>query len=192
MQREQIKTLLVNSATGLVVVGVLVAGYLVFVKNGSEPVVSSVVVSPEEIAVQTGSIGADIERAVRDLEDLNRAVQDSATVFGMATFKRLKDLSVRVSAETVGRENPFVPAEWKVKMKMFEEATGKQVVQKVSSQTVSKKQAETQPKPTLAQPQPVSDTPQAPPDTPQTLPTVPQTSPLIPGDLLGDFPPDLL
>lgn len=192
MQQEQIKTLLVNGATGLVVVGVLVAGYLVFVKKEPELVVSSVTISPEEVAVQTGSIGADIERAVRDLEDLNRAVQDSATVFGMATFKRLKDLSVRVSAEAVGRENPFVPAEWKVKMKVFEEATGKQVVQKVSSQTVSKKQAETQSQPALAQPQPIPDTPQAPSDTPQTLPAVPQTPPLIPGDSLGDFPLDIL
>lgn len=132
MQREQIKTFLVNSATGLVVGGVLVAGYLVFVKKESETAVSRAVMSSEEVAVQTGSIGADIERAVRELEGLNRAVHESATVFGMAIFKRLKNLSIRVSAEAVGRENPFVPTD-KTKARVQPQATG--LVPQTSSPT---------------------------------------------------------
>lgn len=119
MQQEQIKALLVNIFTGAVILGVIVAGYLVFVKKDTTIINS--VTSVAKIAEQTTSIGMEIDATVRDLKDLSDAVAKSKVIFDLPAFQNLENFSVTIPKETVGRINPFVPTAWKLKMKAQEE-----------------------------------------------------------------------
>lgn len=136
MQQEQIKSLLVNIMTAVVVIGVLVAGYFVFIKKDTA-ITSSVtsITSVARIAEETASIGAEIDYTVKDLKDLTRAVASSTVIFDLPEFQKLQDFSVTVPAETVGRDNPFIPTAWKLKMKALEEAIGKGVASEPSAQS---------------------------------------------------------
>lgn len=131
MSQEQIKNLLVNIATGAIVVGIIFAGYLVF-KSKQPVVVSDVVnVSPATNAAETVVIGTEIARTVRGLQDLKSSVESSATVFNMPAFKNLQDFSVAVMPEAIGRIDPFVPTDWKIRSKALEEALKKQSNQNI-------------------------------------------------------------
>lgn len=121
MQKEQIKTLLVNLVTVVLVVAVLIVGYSAFVKK--EPVVSGVAVSlsTETVAQTTALIGAKIGDTVTSLKKLHTAVADATTVFDLFAFINLVDFSVDIPRQNAGRENPFVPTEWKLKIKVLED-----------------------------------------------------------------------
>lgn len=120
MQQEQIKTLLVNILTFAIVIGVLVAGYIVFTKKDTSTTGS--VTSVAKIAEETASIGAEIDSTVKDLRDLSRAVASSTIIFDLPEFQNLENFSVTIQPEPIGRMNPFVPTVWKLKMKASEEA----------------------------------------------------------------------
>lgn len=138
MQQEQIKTLLVNMMTAIVIVGVFVVGYFVFIKKDTA-ITSSVtsVSSVARIAEETASIGAEIDYTVKDLKDLTRAVASSTVIFDLPEFQKLQDFSVTIQAETIGRDNPFIPTAWKLKMKALEEAIGKSASSQSSQQSAS-------------------------------------------------------
>lgn len=122
MSQEQTKNLLINIVTVLVIVGILVEGYFVF--KGKQ------VVGPGETAVAPSAenateivvIGSEIARTVTDLQDLKRSVEGSATVFSMPEFKNLQDFSTSIPSEVVGRTNPFITTDWKLKTMALEEA----------------------------------------------------------------------
>jgi len=139
MKQEQIKKILINVATGLVVVGVFVAGYFVF-RGDQEVVVPSsetVMTATVDSAAETVIIGAEIARMVKGLQALKSSVEESATVFRMPAFKNLEDFSVTVNPEPVGRTDPFVLPDWKIQAKLLEEATKKQAGQSGSIPTGS-------------------------------------------------------
>ncbi|MFA5996933.1 MAG: hypothetical protein WC791_00415 [Candidatus Paceibacterota bacterium] len=118
MKSEQTKTLIVNILTACVVIGVIVAAYSVFVKN-EIPVVSSISSSASsvaQIAEETALMGAQIDTTVGNLNDLAKAVANSNVVFELPAFKNLRDFSVVIPEESVGRANPFVPTVWKINM----------------------------------------------------------------------------
>ena len=123
MQHKQTKTLLVNTITAAVVVGVFVAGYFVFVKEDTDPTTKEIVVA--RIAEETTSIGAEIDYTVRILEDLDIAVASSRIIFDLPAFRNLQNFTVEIPAEAIGRVNPFVPTDWKLKMKAQEKNTAK-------------------------------------------------------------------
>ncbi|MFZ2303780.1 MAG: hypothetical protein WAV98_03275 [Minisyncoccia bacterium] len=143
MQQEQIKTLLVNIFTGIVVTGVIVVGYFVFVKKNT--VVIENIASVAVIAEETASIGVEIDATVRDLKDLSRAVASSKVIFDLPAFKNLQNFSIAVPTEAIGRTNPFVPTIWKLKMKTTEEVADKGVISQVGAQSalVTETQSET-------------------------------------------------
>lgn len=103
-----------NIGTGIVVVGVIVVGYWMFARNQS-----AVTPKGEGIAKateQTIVAGTDLARTIKELSDLNSAVLSSVGIFNTPSFRELKDFSVEVPAEPLGRDNPFVPTEWKTKL----------------------------------------------------------------------------
>lgn len=120
MQKEQIKAILVNITTAGIVVSLLVAGYVVFFKKestlGSSP---EVIVSTTE---EAATLRARVDRTVSDLTGLEHAVANSAVIFDLPSFKNLEDFSVMVPPEPVGRPNPFIPTDWKLKIKTVEES----------------------------------------------------------------------
>lgn len=144
MQQEQIKALLVNIFTGAVIVGVFVVGYFVIFKKDTEVVTS--VASVARIAEQTASIGVEIDATVKDLKELSDAVSRSKVFFDMPSFRNLENFTVAVPTEEVGRDNPFLPTVWKLKMKALEEAAGKKssTQQSAQSASVSGTQSQTQ------------------------------------------------
>lgn len=143
MQQEQIKTLLVNILTGGIILGVFVAGYFVFIKK--DTAVTSSVTSVARIAEKTASIGTEIDYTVRDLKDLARAVASSTVIFDLPEFQNLENFSIDIPAETVGRDNPFVPTVWKLKMRALEESVNKSTASQSSTQSASVSQTTTVP-----------------------------------------------
>ncbi|OIP65287.1 MAG: hypothetical protein COV32_02590 [Candidatus Yonathbacteria bacterium CG10_big_fil_rev_8_21_14_0_10_43_136] len=132
MQQEQTKSLIVNIFTGAVIAGVFVAGYFVLFKKDTEIVTS--VQSVARIAEQTAFIGVEIDATVKDLTDLSDAISRSKVFFDMPAFSNLENFSVSIPEEVVGRDNPFVQPEWKVKMKAQEIVVGKSATQQTSTQ----------------------------------------------------------
>lgn len=131
MQQEQIKTLFVNTLTASVVVGVLIAGYFVFVKK--TPITVSEV-SVVKIAEDTRFIGAEIDRTVKELEGLDRSLAISLAIFDDSAFRNLEDFTVSIPEEAVGlRTNPFTPTSWKLEAKALEEALGKGTISRGTS-----------------------------------------------------------
>ena len=118
MKPEQTKTLIVNILTAAVVIGVIVAAYFVFIKK-DVPVISTVtssVSSVAQIAEETALMGSQIDTTVSDLNELAKAVESSNIIFELPAFKNLRDFSVAIPGESVGRDNPFVPTVWKINM----------------------------------------------------------------------------
>lgn len=131
MIEQQRKALVMNIITIAVVGSLLAAGYFVFVKKDTiTPTGSTATV---ETAAETIAIGFEIDRTVRDLGDLKKAVADSVAIFDMQAFKDLTNFSVEVSPEKIGRVNPFVPTEWKLRMQSLEESSKKGGTQNASA-----------------------------------------------------------
>lgn len=142
MQQEQIKALLVNIFTGAVIVGVFVAGYFVIFKKDTDVVTS--VASVARIAEQTASIGVEIDATVKDLRELTGAVSRSKVFFDLPAFSNLENFTVAVPKEEVGRDNPFVPTVWKLKMKALEAEAGRSVPTQQGFQSASVPEAQSQ------------------------------------------------
>lgn len=134
MKQEQTKTLLVNIFTGVVVIGVFVAGYIVFIKKDST---ESGVKTVSRIAEQTSTVGAEIDNTMKDLRELSDAVARSNVFFGLPEFTNLENFSVKVPSEKIGRKNPFLPTPWKIKIKDLETTSGDNVPAQTSTQSAS-------------------------------------------------------
>lgn len=114
MQKEQTKKLIMDIVTGAIIVGVLVGAYFVFRKKDATPVAT---VSASETADQVVAVGTQVASTIRDLKDLNRSVEKFAAVFSTPAFTGLQDFSATVAPEAVGRPNPFLPTDWKLRQK---------------------------------------------------------------------------
>ncbi|MHB1118300.1 MAG: hypothetical protein ACYCZ7_02140 [Minisyncoccota bacterium] len=118
------KTLMMNIATGLLVLGVITLAYFMLIKKSprttstTNPGTSALAL---EVA-QTIAVSGDISRTKIELSELKKAVASSIEVFNSREFKSLEDFSVEVSEEPIGRDNPFVPTDWKLKIKTQETA----------------------------------------------------------------------
>ena len=111
MEKEQLKTLLVNV---LVIIGVVTAfsvGYFFFA-NKTTPDLG--LQSSSKAAQSTATIGEEITRTVEVLQALDKSVKNSAAIFHLPAFENLEDFSVEVPHETVWRDNPFLPTQWKL------------------------------------------------------------------------------
>ena len=137
MQQEQTKTIIVNILTALVVIVFVVVAYFVFIRK-EVPIISSVVSSVQtvaQVAEETALIGSEIDTTVSDLGDLAAAVESSNVIFELPAFKNLKDFSIVVSEEPVGRTNPFVPTVWKINMENLTTGAGTSLSSSVDSGT---------------------------------------------------------
>ena len=123
MEQAQIKTIAANVITGGIIIGIIVVGYYVLVKK-SIPKLNEVN-TVAQIANETAAIGSEIDKTVKDLKDLDRAVETSAIIFELPEFMNLENFSAAVPVETVGRKNPFVATEWKLKIKAVLDAAPK-------------------------------------------------------------------
>lgn len=126
MPQEKTKNLIINIATGLIVLGVVIAGYFVFMKKEDSASTSGTPVVTENTTSDTVAVGAEVSRTVRELERLNSSVESFSLFFRAPEFQNLKSFSVGIPSETVGRANPFVVTEWKKKAQALEAASNKQ------------------------------------------------------------------
>ena len=113
-----------NVATGALVLGVIVGGYFAFVSKKTDTAAPDAVVSTQGIA-QTIAISTNISRTKTELSELKKAVAASVEVFTSPEFRSLRDFSVQVPEEPIGRDNPFIPTDWKLKIKAQEAAASK-------------------------------------------------------------------
>lgn len=138
MQKEKIKSVVVDILTWGGIISVFVVGYLVFIKPKTQS--ASPVVDPAvEIAAKTELIGADIDRAVTGMKELSKAVEESLVIFDKPVFQKLQDFSAMIPHETTGRENPFEQTAWKrqIKIDEFEAAVARSRGSGGTSQTTS-------------------------------------------------------
>ena len=122
MKDNKAKTLLINLATAGVLVGVVVTGYFVFFKK--DAVTPSNINATVETAAQAIAVGVEIDRTIRELSDLKKAIADSVAIFDMQAFRNLMNLSVSIPSQNVGRTNPFVPTDWKIKLEALQKTHG--------------------------------------------------------------------
>lgn len=112
MQKEQIKTLLINTVITVAVIGAIYFAYITFVPK-TDTTGSTNAQGLVQSSQNTATIGTEIAGIVSVLKDLDRSVNDSTMIFSLPAFKSLVDYSISVQPEPVGRENPFVPTVWK-------------------------------------------------------------------------------
>lgn len=106
MQSPQNKKFIVNIVLVIILASIAGAGYWIFNTYYST---NNERVDAPTTGVEALEIGIEIARTLRELEDLERAVASSKSIFDMPSFKSLEDLSVAISPEPiVVRENPFV------------------------------------------------------------------------------------
>ena len=108
------KSLIINTITGALVIGIVIAGYIVFVKNKKTV---AEIVAPSETIDKTIMMGIEINKTFKDIDELKAAVEGARAMIGSPVFQTLKDFSIVVPAEEFGRENPFIPANWKTNNK---------------------------------------------------------------------------
>lgn len=136
MDTSDKKTILVDVLTGLVLLLVLVFGYLTFVskETSSAPGVTEVNTTPDVVA-ETIAISDSIAQTKEEIGDLARAVTEATQIFNSPDFVSLEDFSRVVPAETVGRDNPFLKTDWKLRLEALEQAAQKAASQTTASQT---------------------------------------------------------
>lgn len=130
-----VKTLIMNIVTGVLVLGALAIGYFVFIKKKTETVAPEAA-APALGVAQTVAVSSEISRTKTELSELKKSVAASVEVFSSREFRSLQDFSIQVPEEPIGRENPFVPTDWKLKMKALEAAASKKGTSSGSSAPV--------------------------------------------------------
>lgn len=88
-------------AIGVVVAILLIAGYLLFMRGGEEQ-------NPLTVSAPTGesqTIGRELLVTLRELRSLTL----DGNFFTDPIFQSLRDFSVPLPVQTVGRRNPFAP-----------------------------------------------------------------------------------
>ena len=103
-----------NIGTGIVILGIIFAGYWFFIKKQGGAISDAGTVA--KVAEQTIVEGTNLARTIKELNDLNKAVLSSIGIFNTQAFRDLQDFSIQVPEEPVGRNNPFVPTIWKAKL----------------------------------------------------------------------------
>lgn len=114
-----------NIATGVFVIAVIATGYFVFFKKETAPIAPTTGASTALGVAQTIAVSTDIARTKTELSELKKTVTDSIEVFSSREFRSLQDFTVGVPEEPIGRPNPFVPTDWKIKIKAAEAAASK-------------------------------------------------------------------
>lgn len=125
-----------NIGTAVVVLGVIGAGYWFFVRKEAPAPEAGVIVGALSNAASVAEAGAEITSTLKELEGLKRAVASSTAFFSEPAFRNLNDISVAVSPEPVGRDNPFELTGWKIKEKALEQAASKAGASRGSTQGV--------------------------------------------------------
>lgn len=111
MQTPQTKKIVINTATTIIVIGIVGTIYWTFF--GDKENKAETRVSTEQVN-QTVMVGFDIARTRRELEGLEKSIRSAQSIFDAPVFKDLENLSVRVQRENAGRDDPFVKTAWKI------------------------------------------------------------------------------
>ncbi len=120
MNSQKTEALIKNIVVGSIIVGVLIAAYFLFVKDTPVDTLSGEAVAVDSVST-ADVVQAKVTRTVSELKDLKSALASAIAIFTTPVFGSLENFSVSVPAEQVGRVNPFVITEWKIKIKALEE-----------------------------------------------------------------------
>lgn len=123
---SQAKELIVNGSIALLVVLAGIFGYFIFVSKGDNVVKQAFVQGETSATDKILNTGNEVATTIRDVEKLRNAVASTTVIFASEAFVNLKDFSVSVPEEAVGRPNPFVPSAWKLKQIADQERLRKQ------------------------------------------------------------------
>lgn len=99
---DKLKTKLKENRNALIILVLVLLGFWVYQKSGTdiEPLVK--VIGQEESQL----IGSELVLELERLKSLNNI---DVEFFDSTVFRSLEDMTVEVSPQPIGRENPFVP-----------------------------------------------------------------------------------
>ncbi len=118
MKQEQIKIILKWTVSVVIIAGVF--GFAYWALIGKKYSILGDFLTIVKKPSNTVTIGIEVARTVKELEDLTGAVSSATLFFRMPEFERLKNFSVEIYSEPIGRENPFVPTSWRLKLEASE------------------------------------------------------------------------
>lgn len=117
----QVKKMVMNIATGVLIFGAIGVGYTVFFKEKTDTATPETP-APVLGVAQTVAVSSDIARTKAELSELKKTVAASINVFSSREFRSLEDFTLQVPEEPIGRDNPFMSTDWKLKIKAEEAA----------------------------------------------------------------------
>ncbi len=98
----------------MLVLAVLYIGYLSFKKD------DKLEKSSQEATIDLGAqailTSQQVNQTLKEFDNLKRSIVNSIAVFSLPDFQELKDFSIEVFPEPVGRENPFSQTSWKAQI----------------------------------------------------------------------------
>ncbi len=124
MNSQKTKALIKNIVMSAVLIGVLIIAYIVFKKDTEVNTLSGGAVAVDSVFTPD-VVEARVTRTVTELNELKSAIASMIAIFSTPVFRSLEDFSVSIPEEPVGRENPFVITEWKIKTKALEDAASR-------------------------------------------------------------------
>ena len=136
MKKQTTQSMMVNIATGVLVLALIGFGYITFVKTPDTQ--TSGVGTPDatttlsDTATRALSTSLQVAQTVKDLSNLSQSVESSSVIFNLPAFRSLKDFSVSIASEQIGRDYPFTKTAWRLKFEELERAAEKKASQQTS------------------------------------------------------------
>lgn len=115
------KELIINSSIGLLVLIALFFAYFIFMQEGDNTVKQAFTRVKDVATGEAVVSGVQVANTITEIRELKNAVVSTTLLFESRAFTDLKDFSVPIPEEAVGRPNPFVPTAWKLRAITAEE-----------------------------------------------------------------------
>lgn len=115
MKSERTKTLMINIAIGALIILIFYIGYSSFKKDAISKESSQEVAGSLQ-AEQALVTSQDVSKTFNEFDSLKKSIASSIAVFSYPAFRDLKDFSIEIFPEPVGRENPFGQTSWKAQI----------------------------------------------------------------------------
>lgn len=112
---SHIKEIIINASIVLLVIVAIIFAYFIFIEKGENSIKKVFTGSQNTSTEDTIVAGTEIAGIINELKELKSSIVGTSLIFNSPVFGSLKDFSVVVPEEAIGRENPFVPTSWKLK-----------------------------------------------------------------------------
>lgn len=118
---SQTKELATNTTIASLFIFLAILGYFIFLGGEDNKLKQAITRAQDAATGEVVKTGAEVANTITELRVLKSAVMETTQLFNSNAFSNLRDFSAPVPHEAIGRENPFVPTEWKLRAIAAEE-----------------------------------------------------------------------